>query len=490
MKLLFHLFMGGAPSWYKLALLFCLVLNPLLLATVGSFITGWILLIEFIMTLALALRCYPLLPGGLLALEAVCLGLASPEKVYEEAHQNFQVILLLIFMVAGVFFMKPFLSFVFTRLLVSIKNKMLLSLSFLFLGAFLSAWLDALTVMAVMIAVALSFYEVYNSVSYEARVPHVEDEHERLRIGHADLKEFSGFLRNILMHGAIGTALGGVSTLVGEPQNLLIGQIMGWDFGRFYARMAHISLPVQAAGLVTCLLIELFRLRVLGYNYQLPGRVRDVLRHHAERERERMSAAHKASIWIMALTALWLIVGLAFHLAAVGLIGLSVIVILTSLTGKDDEHQIGKAFEEALPFTALLVVFFAIVAMIAQQDLFRPVIDAALRLQGPAQSRGFFLASGILSTVSDNVFVATIYIQEAQKAFTSGLIDKTQFDSLAIAINAGTNIPSIATPNGQAAFLFLLTSSLSVRIQLSYFEMLRLAVPYTVVLSIVSYLAC
>ena len=28
-------------------------------------------------------------------------------------------------------------------------------------------------------------------------------------------------------------------------------------------------------------------------------------------------------------------------------------------------------------------------------------------------------------------------------------------------INTGTNIPSVATPNGQAAFLFLLTSSLS-----------------------------
>ena len=38
-------------------------------------------------------------------------------------------------------------------------------------------------------------------------------------------------------------------------------------------------------------------------------------------------------------------------------------------------------------------------------------------------------------------------------------ITKEQFDRLAVAINTGTNLPSVATPNGQAAFLFLLTSS-------------------------------
>ena len=39
-------------------------------------------------------------------------------------------------------------------------------------------------------------------------------------------------------------------------------------------------------------------------------------------------------------------------------------------------------------------------------------------------------------------------------------VDVSQFEKLAVAINTGTNIPSVATPNGQAAFLFLLTSSI------------------------------
>ena len=75
-------FLGNAPEWYKLTILAFLVVNPILLFTVGPFITGWILIVEFIFTLAMALKCYPLPAGGLLAIEAVALGLTKAESVY------------------------------------------------------------------------------------------------------------------------------------------------------------------------------------------------------------------------------------------------------------------------------------------------------------------------------------------------------------------------------------------------------------------------
>ncbi|MDC0336277.1 sodium/proton antiporter, partial [Pseudodesulfovibrio sp.] len=131
-------FLGNAPSWYKMAILAFLVLNPILLYTVGPFITGWVLIGEFIFTLAMALKCYPLPAGGLLAIEAVFLGLTSAKTVYHEAHQNFEVILLLIFMVAGIYFMKDFLQFTFTRILTKVRSKIVISLMFSFAGAFLS----------------------------------------------------------------------------------------------------------------------------------------------------------------------------------------------------------------------------------------------------------------------------------------------------------------------------------------------------------------
>ncbi len=106
----------------------------------------------------MALKCYPLQPGGLLALEAVVIGMTSPASVYQETLANFEVILLLMFMVAGIYFMRELLLFTFTWILLTIKSKIMLSFLFSFTAAFLSAFLDALTVTAVLISVAIGFY--------------------------------------------------------------------------------------------------------------------------------------------------------------------------------------------------------------------------------------------------------------------------------------------------------------------------------------------
>jgi Na+:H+ antiporter, NhaB family len=91
--------------------------------------------------------------------------------------------------------------------------------------------------------------------------------------------------------------------------------------------------------------------------------------------------------------------------------------------------------------------------------------------------------------VSDNVFVATVYINEVKAALDGGLIAREQFDLLAVCVNTGTNIPSVATPNGQAAFLFLLTSALAPLIRLGYREMLWMALPYTATMTMTGIMA-
>ena len=252
-------FLGNAPKWYKLTILIFLVINPILLYTVGPFITGWVLIVEFIFTLAMALKCYPLPAGGLLAIEAVFIGLTKAESVYHEALANFEVILLLIFMVAGIYFMKDFLQFTFTRILVRVQSKIYISLLFCFAGAFLSAFLDALTVTAVIIAVAYGFYNVYHRYvsGMDMHTSHDLTADQELKDVHRqELLEFRAFLRNLMMHGAVGTALGGVCTLVGEPQNLLIASEMGWHFGPFFLMVAPVSMPVLVVGLATCALVE------------------------------------------------------------------------------------------------------------------------------------------------------------------------------------------------------------------------------------------
>lgn len=441
-------------------------------------IVGWLFVLQFIFTLMMALTCYPLLPGGLLAVEAIVLGLTSPDAVFLEIEHNLEVILLLMFMVAGIYFMKDLLLFIFSKLLITIRSKLLLSFLFSAVAAFLSAFLDALTVMAVIIAVILGFYAIYTSVVAKLdSVPEDVYDIPELPAEHQDeLERFRAFLRNLVMHGAVGTALGGVMTLVGEPQNLLIANRLDWEFLQFVIEMAPVTVPVLIVGLTTCLLLEITK--VAGYGAKLPQPVYEIIFSAHQAEMASMTHAHLSALIVQGIAAVILIFALAFHVAEVGLIGLLIIVLQTAFNGETEEHNIGKAFQEALPFTALLVVFFAIVAVIHGTHLFTPISDWVLALPPESQPGFYYIANGLLSAISDNVFVATVYIQDVADAYAAGEITREQFDALGIAINTGTNIPSILTPNGQAAFLFLLTSSLAPLINLSYTRMVQMAIPY------------
>lgn len=497
LKNLYQMFLGSSPEWYKNTIIAFLMFNPIALYALnyiginGAFFIGWVLLLEFIFTLALALKCYPLQPGGLLAIQALILGLTTPYTLLHEVENNLEVILLLVFMVAGIYFMKNLMLSIFTKLLLRVHSKTKLSLLFCFVAAFLSAFLDALTVTAVLIAVGIGFYRIFHlansGADFSSPDHNILDDSTLSNEGQEDLENFKSFLRDLIMHGVVGTALGGVCTIVGEPQNLLIANIAGWEFIEFAVKMAPVTIPVFIAGMITCFAIEKFRL--FGFGTHLPLRIKNIFHQYNDYELSKRTDIMRLELIIEMVVGILLILALAFHLAAVGIIGLGVIILLTSFKGITDEHDLGEAFKEALPFTGLLVVFFGVVSVISDQGLFSPIINYVLSQNTDIQAPIFFVANGFLSAISDNVFVATIYIKEIKEALDTNVITREQFDHLAVAINTGTNIPSIATPNGQAAFLFLLTSSLAPLIGLSYMRMVIMALPYTVVLSIVGFIS-
>ncbi len=486
---LYQNFLGNAPGWYKQTIIGFLIANPFIF-TFSPYLAGWVLVLQFIFTLAMALKCYPLQPGGLLLIEALLIGMTTPELMYHEIHGNIGVVLLLVFMVAGIYFMKDLLLHFFTKLLINVGSKTTLSLAFCAASAVLSAFLDALTVVAVIIAVATGFYSIYHKVAsgkdFHQKHDHTEDEdvhHLRRR----DLEQFRAFLRNLMMHAAVGTALGGVMTRVGEPQNLIIAQKASWDFLEFFIRMSPITVPVFVCGLLTTFLLEKFK--VFDYGVQLPKKVRAILIEYSNHVDNKRNQKDRAKLMVQAFVGVWLVVGLGLHMAEVGIIGLSVIVLATAFCGVVEEHSLGRAFQDALPFTALLCVFFGVVAVIIEQQLFSPVIAWVLSYEGKTQMLLFYLANGALSMISDNVFVGSVYITEVGAALKAGAISRDEFDMLAVAINTGTNLPSVATPNGQAAFLFLLTSALAPLLRLSYGKMVYMALPYTLVMTTVG-LAC
>ena len=359
---MFKYFLGQSPRWFKMTMITFMIFNVISFYILGPTITAWIFIAEFIFTLSMALKCYPLQSGGILAIEALFLKLTTPENAYHEVDQNLEVILLLVFMVAGIYFMKPLLMYIFSKVFTKIKSKLILSLLFVFLSAVLSAFLDALTVTAVLISIAIGFYGVYHKIHSGEQDYDESGVKDKSELSGETLEEFRSFLRSLIMHGVVGTALGGVCTLVGEPQNLLIGERMGWDFIEFFLRMAPITIPVLFAGLITTVVLE--TTGIFGFGQKLPEVARTIIEHYTEEEDLKRTHKEKWGIKVQAVSAILLIIGLAMHIAPVGFIGLALIVVQTAFMGITEEHQLGRAFEEALPFTGLLVVFFVIVAMI------------------------------------------------------------------------------------------------------------------------------
>ncbi len=486
MTLAFREFLGNSPHWFKLTIISFLALCLPLKLVLGTTFLGWLFLGMFIVSLAMALKCYPLQSGGVLAIAILVLGLTSPGTVWHEIESNLEVLALLIFMVSFIYFMKPLLSFVFAKLIIGVRGKWMLALMFSATSAFLSAFLDALTVMAVLIAVFGSLYGVYERIHSAQNTDYDQDDvPDREELGGDSLENFRSFVRSLIMHGAVGTALGGVATMVGEPQNLLIAEKMDWNFVQFASAMSRVTVPVVIAGFATCVVLEWTGF--FGYGGKLDPEVRAILKGYVEHEDRNRSQKEIYALWMQGISGVLLIAGLGMHVMEVGLIGLFLLVFITALTGINEEHRIGRAFEESLPFVSLLCIFFVVVGMIHDLHLFSPVIRWVLNMPIETQPGVFFLANGMLSALSDNVFVATVYINEVQAAFDAGEISRAHFEALAVSINTGTNLPSIATPNGQAAFLFLLTSTLAPLIRLGYVRMVLMATPYTIVLTLVGY---
>ena len=472
LHIFFERFLGKSPLWYKGTIIAFLLLNPLLYFTVGPFVTGWIVLLQFIFTLAFSLKCYPVPSGGLLALEAIFIGLASPDGVYKEIVANLPTLLLLIFMVSAIYYLKDVIFVFFTKLFLSIRKKYLLSLAFCVVSAAISAFLDALTIMAVLVAVCFNFYAIFHKVA----AAYEEDSGEE----NEDIEEFRGFMRNIIMHGAVGTTLGGTLTLVGEPHNLMIGATMGWSFADFFLHCSVISVPVMFVGFALCPVLEIVKFP--GFGYQLPEKAREVINRDCERQASHLTSQTRLLYGTQIIVGILLVFALSFHVAEVGLIGVTLIVILSAFTGKTKEHDLADAFNHAMPFVCLIVIFFAILAVVHEQHLVAPLVQWVFQFKGVQQMLALYFTNGALSCISDNVFIASLFIGEVEKAYSAGMFSYEWYEKLAVIVNMGTNIPAVATPNGQAAFLYLLTSALAPLIRLSYMAMVKLALPYTIVM--------
>ena len=136
-----------------------------------------------------------------------------------------------------------------------------------------------------------------------------------------DIAQFRLFLKSLLLHSAVGTALGGCMTLVGEPQNIVIARYCDWDFVTYFMKMLPVSLVVLPVGTMTCMVVE--STGSFGYGTEMPEHVRKVLNEFVEAEYGKLGAIEKAELSVQVAASVLLVLGLAFHVTEVGFVGLA-----------------------------------------------------------------------------------------------------------------------------------------------------------------------
>ncbi|MEJ2743491.1 MAG: hypothetical protein P8176_13685 [Gammaproteobacteria bacterium] len=116
-------FLGSSPPIYKGVVLAFLILNPLALIRFGYTVSAGLILMEFIVLLLMRLACHPLQAGGLIALQAVIMGLTTPAAITEDLLRIYPVFILIIFMLSGILFARELLFVLFTRIFLRIAPR-------------------------------------------------------------------------------------------------------------------------------------------------------------------------------------------------------------------------------------------------------------------------------------------------------------------------------------------------------------------------------
>ena len=94
-------------------------------------------------------------------MQAYAMGLAPASRLEHEVEMNIDILLLVTFMVACIHFLKNLLLWIFTNLMIKVESKIALSVSILLTSAIMSAFMDALSVAAVLISVCSGVLEIY-----------------------------------------------------------------------------------------------------------------------------------------------------------------------------------------------------------------------------------------------------------------------------------------------------------------------------------------
>jgi Na+/H+ antiporter NhaD/arsenite permease-like protein len=204
--------------------------------------------------------------------------------------------------------------------------------------------------------------------------------------------------------------IGGTSTLIGDPPNIMIGSAVNLSFNDFILNLAPI---VPVILLVTLGVIY----AIWGRHMQAADDTRDRIMRFREREAIRDVTLLKQSLFVLALVIAGFV--LAGHLrlepATIAMFGAALLLLLSNLKNKASEQSenVHQTFGEIEWITIFFFIgLFIVVKGIEEAGVLRVLADRMLDITGGdmgVTAMAILWVSAIASAVVDNIpFVATM----------------------------------------------------------------------------------
>ena len=334
-----------------------------------------------------------------------------------------------------------------------------------------AAFLDQITILFIIIGGLSSIYYVIKNSN---------------KFSKEELSSIAGVIRMLIYSGFIGSLIGATASPIGAPQSYRIAEILGiTDFSLFFLTTFTIFTGCGIAMLIELFVLTKFRIGEYSFRWPDSEKVSLVLKENSLNlpNREKVSSYIQLCAFFVFVIALLLF---AAHIN-IFLIGMVAFGGMMMLQGKNREHYISHSTGEVINLILVLLALYGIASALAQQGIILWVVLQILALPFFMQLLFIFLAAGMISSFSDNVFVATIMVTALLVALGAGVISIVAFVSLTIAMLAGTTLFSFFLPIGNAGGLCILMHPFcNEEINLGFKKMFLLGLPLIPVMAIVS----
>lgn len=245
-----------------------------------------------------------------------------------------------------------------------------------------------------------------------------------------------------LMSEILASNIGGASTLIGDPPNILIGSAAGLDFGAFLVNMAPLSVLLLAVYLVAAR--WLFR-DLLTVDPALRAGLLDL----NERDMITNPALLRKSLVVLGLTLVGFLLHGPLHLepATIALTGAIVLMIVA----RESPDEVLREVE--WPTLFFFIGLFMLVAGVIEIGLVDAVADAIVTVTGGALASTSLLVlwqSAILSGVIDNIPYTATMIPVVEQ-----LAEGQPNDAIWWALAMGADLGGNATIIGASANVIL-----------------------------------